>query len=116
MHDPLIIVLEIVGASVALVRLWPSLREALIALQVAYTVMQFANLYLKYNPEKKKDIANFWKQVMHHYYTTHPHGKELAKDTQMDEKGKILLNSLDRKEKQLDLASRFYGFFGIKPQ
>jgi hypothetical protein len=97
------------GGSVALLRFWPNLRQLAIILQIIYVVFQIVNMYLKAHPDKKLDPKAFIRNVLEHYFRTHPEGKALALTSDIDERTQSVLSSKDTSSLDWD---EFLGFSG----
>lgn len=89
------------GGFLFLTRVIPELRRFATAVQIALFLYTGLRGYLKKRPEKAKDMKRFVAQIVDHYIHTHPEGKKVAKETNLDENVRNLfleeLNNLDKK-------------------
>lgn len=55
-------------------------------LQVALLLTQIAKTYFKQHPEKAKTASALLSELVGHYFNTHPEGKDIIKETDVDDK------------------------------
>lgn len=71
----------IFGFGIAAARLWPQIAQFTIAFQMAFTMTQLINVYLKNMPHKRQETHRMFNQMTQHYLTTHPDGQKLVDNT-----------------------------------
>lgn len=88
--DHLTLLFEFIGTFLAgaifFTKIVPEFKRYAVVLQVSFFMYTLLKEYLKRHPEKKSQLHILIAQMISHFLKTHPHGKTIAAQSDIDEK------------------------------
>lgn len=85
-HHFLEYLIAISSFAVVLTRFKNELRVVYYFFNALILLAEMAKIYFRYHPDGNKKFQTFLFSIMNHYLKTHPAGKEISKNTNLDEK------------------------------